>query len=109
MTIGKAVRELLAEKGLSQRDLAEATGMDQGQVSRIVNDAQSELSLSTLDRLENALGLTPGAILIRSGRVQIPTDVRAGIEMDPKLNEDERWLVLTVYDRSVTASRKAKR
>lgn len=104
MTIGKAVKGLLDEKGLSQRQLAEMTKIDEAQLSRILKS--ESVTLPTIQRIEQALGAPKGLILVRSGLVDLPAEVRAAIEADPKLNESERELVLTIYDRSVAASRK---
>ena len=54
MNVGRRVRQLRAEKGLSQRDLQELTGMLRHYISRIEN-GHSVPTLENLERLAAAL------------------------------------------------------
>lgn len=61
------LREVRLEAGLTQVQLAEKTGIDQSDVSRIESKATG-ISLDVLDRLCRALKCEPGDILVRKGR-----------------------------------------
>ena len=56
--IGRRVQALRRERGLTMRELAEMTGLSQGQVSRLENGHQGFRS-GTLLRLAKALGVRP--------------------------------------------------
>ena len=54
-TYASAVAEARAQYGMSQKELAEATGIDQGDISRIERGI-SNPSVGTLERIAKALG-----------------------------------------------------
>ena len=56
--IGHRMQALRKERGLTMRELAERTGLSQGQVSRLENGRQGFRS-ATLMRLAEALGVRP--------------------------------------------------
>lgn len=53
--VGNAVASARAKKGYSQRELSEATGIDQSDISRIERGVANP-SVGTLSRIANALG-----------------------------------------------------
>lgn len=59
------VRELLVEAGVSQRQLAELTGLHYVTVNRICVGATTQVSLNTLERIADALGVEPGDLIGR--------------------------------------------
>ena len=61
------LREVRTAAGLTQAQLAEKAGLDQGQVSRIEANA-TMISLDVLNRLCRALKCQPGDILVRKGK-----------------------------------------
>jgi len=61
------LREVRTSAGLTQAQLAEQAGLDQGQVSRIEANA-TMISLDVLNRLCRALKCEPGDILVRKGK-----------------------------------------
>lgn len=76
----------------------------QGAVSRW-ESGQAAFRLSTLRAIERALDLDPGALLVRSGFVRLPSTVEQTIENDAALAAEGRRLVLAVYAYAVRASR----
>ncbi|MBR3183630.1 MAG: helix-turn-helix transcriptional regulator [Firmicutes bacterium] len=52
---GEEVQRVRAEAGLSQKELADLTGIDQSDISKIERGA-SNPTLGTLERIANALG-----------------------------------------------------
>lgn len=59
--IGKKVREIRNEKGMSQQQLAEAAGLTQSHISRIEN-AEHRPNHFTLDKIARAFGLDVGQL-----------------------------------------------
>ena len=55
ITAGEEVQRVRAEAGLSQKELADLTGIDQSDISKIERGA-SNPTLGTLERIANALG-----------------------------------------------------
>ena len=51
------VREVMKEKGLTQKDLQAVTGIDQAALSRIINERnRRSITLDTCKRISKALG-----------------------------------------------------
>jgi DNA-binding Xre family transcriptional regulator len=61
-TIAWRVGQLAAERGWSVRQLAEAAGLDQKTVRKILSGQASRVDLDTIERLSSALGVGPGAL-----------------------------------------------
>lgn len=67
-SIGGNIREALDRAGMSQRQLALRSGMDEAQVSKYVHDRAEPKAIS-LARLARALGCTTDSLLEGGGRV----------------------------------------
>ena len=52
------IRVLLAERGMTQKDLAEMTGLEVDQVSHICSGKKTNIMLETAKRICLALGVT---------------------------------------------------
>lgn len=76
LTLGRRVRHFRTGAGLTLEDLAERTGVDTSQLSRIENGLR-EPRLSLLDAVAGALGV-PVATLLAS----TPPTRRAGLEIE---------------------------
>ncbi len=57
--------ELLAERGISQNELARRSGISQVTVNAIANNRTTRVDLATLDALAKALNVEPGELLER--------------------------------------------
>ena len=62
------LRELRQAKGMTQVELAERTGIDQGALSRIENGKTQAMDFDVMARLCDALGCEPGELLQRVGK-----------------------------------------
>lgn len=60
--IGRNVRRLRKEKGMSQQDLSYLTGMDQKYISKIER-GDSNITLNTLEKLMECLEVTVAELL----------------------------------------------
>ncbi len=60
------LRELRQAKGMTQVELAERTGIDQGALSRIETGKTQAMDFDVMARLCDALGCEPGDLLERT-------------------------------------------
>jgi transcriptional regulator with XRE-family HTH domain len=56
---------LLERLGLSQSELARKSGLSLRTVNRLALNRTAQVSLATLDKLSRALGVDPGALIVR--------------------------------------------
>lgn len=63
---GSTIRQLRAEKGLSQEDLAEAAGLDRSYMGG-VERGEHNLTVMSIKRIADALGKKPSKLLDSSG------------------------------------------
>jgi transcriptional regulator with XRE-family HTH domain len=66
----KNVKALLREKGLTQRQLAEAIGMDESQMSGLLN-RQPNTTLETIEAIADVIGVDPGLLISRAPRKKV--------------------------------------
>jgi transcriptional regulator with XRE-family HTH domain len=62
MTIGRRIRSIRAEKGLSQYDLADLSGLERSTLARI-ELGEVDPRISTLRKIAKALGVEVGKLL----------------------------------------------
>lgn len=62
VAIGVRLRRLRQEKSLTQSQLAKLTGVRQSHISKIENN-RSSVSIETLEKIANALGVSPGRLI----------------------------------------------
>lgn len=101
MVLHEAIREAFAGKGLTQVQLAQRMGVDQTTVSRLANGKWGEAggpAPDVLAKIEDAAGRPRGWILVRAGYLSEVLSVREAVEMDPRLSDDARRMILTLYD-----------
>ena len=67
--LGRAVRRLRIERGLSQEDLAHLSRMDRTWVGGIERGERNP-SFTNIRRLANALGVSPSDLLARGERLE---------------------------------------
>lgn len=93
MTFGEALRELRRKHGLSQRDLAEKTGLDFSYISKLENDRNPPPAADTIVKICKELEEPPEKLLALTGK--IPTDIKQTISASPAaqvfLREAQRY------------------
>ena len=113
--LGALLREERRAAGLSQRDVAERTGVSDAYLSQ-VERGRHEPSLRVLTAVASTLGVSLEALLARAGIVEagdgddaarLPS-TEAAILADPALTEPQRFALLTVY-RSFGLTRQPQR
>ncbi len=67
MTAAVRVRlsDLLTERKMSQRELAEITGISENTISKIAGGSPRQLRLETIDMICEALGIDVGDLIVR--------------------------------------------
>jgi len=95
--LGQWIRQTRADQGLSQRALADRSGLSRSYVCDIERGRGAQPSVTTLDKLAAALGLSRADLLQASGLID-----RA---ISPRETEEERR-ILSVY-RDLTDSGRA--
>ena len=65
------LRELLEEKGVSQSELARLSGVSFTTINRMAANHTAQVSLGTLDKLSDALGVGPGELFEREGQPRL--------------------------------------
>lgn len=65
MTTIFRLRELLEKRGITQSELARLSGVSFATINRLCTNATAQVSLDTLDRIANALGVEPGDLIAR--------------------------------------------
>lgn len=107
--IAEALREIAAERGLSQTAFGRAVGEKQQTISKWMDPDDDKGSLPTVDDLwhiEEVFGYPHGYILRAAGYVYDAVSLREAIVAAPELAGDNgawRASVLAVYDAVVSA------
>jgi DNA-binding Xre family transcriptional regulator len=57
--------EVLAQKGISQSELARTSGVGLRTVARLCRNETAQVALATLDAIADALGVEPGELIAR--------------------------------------------
>jgi len=68
-TIGKALRNLLREKEMTQAELSRTISMKESYMSALVNGKIKNTSLATLNRIACGLGITISQVIYEVERV----------------------------------------
>jgi len=74
-SVGRRIAELRVKKGMTQRDLANATGIGQALISRYEAGHYKSLRLSTAVKLAKALGTTPDYLRSPDSNLPYPSEV----------------------------------
>lgn len=80
-SLGQRIKQRRLEKGLTQRDLAEAAGITVPYMSKIEADRETPTD-EKLERIANQLGLNADELILAAGR--LPEDVMERLTADPE-------------------------
>ncbi len=80
-TFGEALRNLRRAKGVTQRNLAEAVGVDFSYISKLENNRVPPAAGDTIVRICEILGAPPDELLAATGKV--PSDVKQVLTRSP--------------------------
>jgi len=87
MALGKKIRELREQLGMSQAQLSTHGGLSQGYLSQLENDEVQNPSAAVMFRLAQALHVDPRQLMQAAGYDQLPgaADEEYEVTVDPEL------------------------
>jgi transcriptional regulator with XRE-family HTH domain len=77
MTFGSKLRKLRRDAGVTQRELAERTGLDFSYISKVENDRNQPPAADSIVKICEVLEVPPESLLALTGK--IPSDVQGSI------------------------------
>lgn len=95
VNLGEGIRQALGGR-LTQEQLADKLGVDQGQVSRWVRDKATP-SVTRLFAIEDAAGRPRGFIMRAAGYLTDEPTVEEVLEADPAISDDAREMLKGMY------------
>jgi len=88
MSLGTRIRQLRAQSGISQRELAKRAGITSAYVSRLENDLNPNVSAKVVYNLSRGLGTTVDDLLIAAGYYDAPKEPLPNLATYMKLTTD---------------------
>jgi transcriptional regulator with XRE-family HTH domain len=98
MSLGGNIRRLRKDRGLSQIQLAEASGIKVAHISRLESDS-SDPKISTIYKLMEALNCSPDALLMDSKKVGIDSILKSTLERAINLPEVNKRVIVDIVDK----------
>lgn len=98
MALGENLKRLRRDKHWTQGDLAEASGVKVGHISKLERN-ESDPKISTIYKLINALGCSPNALLSDVSETNLDGLVAMAFERAQQLPEEEKSTLLDLIDK----------
>ena len=103
-TFGQTLKEMRRSKGITQRQLAAAVGVDFSYISKVENDRMPPPAADTIVKICKKLGVPSDELLAMTGKM--PTSVKEAISENPAAQQflreaqtmtltDDEWGALT--------------
>ena len=103
-TFGQTLRKIRRSKGVTQRKLATAVGVDFSYISKVENDRMPPPAADTIVKICEKLGVPPDELLAITGKM--PTPIKEAISETPAAQQflreaqtmtltDDEWETLT--------------
>ena len=103
-TFGQTLKEIRRSKGITQRELATAVGVDFSYISKVENDRMPPPAADTIVKICEKLGVAPDKLLAMTRKM--PTPVKEAISENPAAQQflreaqtmtltDDEWGALT--------------
>lgn len=103
-TFGQTLKEIRRSKGVTQRQLAAAVGVDFSYISKVENDRMPPPAADTIVKICEKLGVPPDELLAMTGKM--PTPIKEAISENPAAQQflreaqtmtltDDEWGALT--------------
>lgn len=97
MSFGKNIRRMRQDKGWSQFQLSEKTGIKVGHISKLEQD-EGDPKLSTLHKLMDALGCSPDSLLMDLEKMNIDAMLKQTLERAMNLPDVNKAAIIEVVD-----------
>jgi transcriptional regulator with XRE-family HTH domain len=98
MSLGQNIRRFRRDKGWTQLQLAERTGIKVGHISKLEQD-EGDPKLSTLYKLMQAFSCSPDALLMDTARVKTDAVLKQTLERATALPEVYKRIIIDVVDK----------
>lgn len=97
LRLGRAIERHRKARAMSQEALEAASGVSQSSISQWQRGRRGVPNVNHVARLEEALGLRPGTLLIEAGFVEMPTTTVEMIRADKALSPERREDLVAMY------------
>jgi transcriptional regulator with XRE-family HTH domain len=98
LSLGTNIRRFRRDKGWTQTQLSERTGIKMGHISQLEQD-NSDPKLSTLYKLMQALSCSPDALLMDTARVNTDAVLKQTLQRATALPEVYKRVIIDVVDK----------
>jgi transcriptional regulator with XRE-family HTH domain len=98
MSLGQNIRRFRRDKGWTQVQLAERTGIKTGHISSLEQD-DGDPKLSTLYKLMQAFSCSPDSLLMDTARVNVDAVLKQTLERATALPEVYKRIIIDVVDK----------
>jgi transcriptional regulator with XRE-family HTH domain len=99
MAFSDNLKRLRRDKGLSQNELAEITGIKSTHISRMESNEDSDPKLSTIYKLMSALGCSSEALLMDGGKIGTDGVLKISIDRVLSLPDESKRVLIDVIDK----------
>lgn len=99
MAFSDNLKRLRRDKGLSQNELAELTGIKSTHISRMESSDESDPKLSTIYKLMSALGCSSEALLMDGQRIGVDGILKISIDRVLGLPDESKKVLIDVIDK----------
>ena len=108
-TFGQTLKEIRRGKGVTQRQLATAVGVDFSYISKIENDRMLPPAADTIVKICENLGVPPDELLAMTGKM--PTPIKEAISENPAAQQflREAQMMTLTNDEWVTLRQQLKK
>jgi transcriptional regulator with XRE-family HTH domain len=101
MDLGEQIKRTRTAKGLSQKEVIAASGLDKAQYSRIEN-GKTDPSFSTLAKIAKAIGVSLSQLFAASDELKevnsLDKTVMEKVALIESLNEEEKTTIYSMLD-----------
>lgn len=103
MSLGENLRRLRVDKGLTQGDLSNASGVGLGQISKLERN-KADPTLSTLYKLMGALDCSAGRLLMDTEKSGLKGILKEQFERVADLPADDQETIIRIMDKFCIAN-----
>lgn len=103
MSFGENLRRIRTDKGLTQGDLANESGVRLGQISKLERDA-ADPKLSTIYKLMAALDVSADRLLLDKEKTGLSAILKEQFERVSGLPEDDQEIIIQIMDKFCIAN-----
>lgn len=103
MAIGDNLRRLRVNRGMTQGELSNKTGVKLGQISKIERN-EADPKVSTIYKLMSALDCSADSVFMDQEKIGVKGVLKQALEEAEKLPEDDQKVIIKIIERFCLAS-----